>query len=251
MGQFFPRDPHLVLETDMSTGDKSGTRGGLGGTIPAASAMWRLSNADITSLGIDPRYLRPLGAEFGDEEATLHVNIGEFIAIIINVWLAISMHRTVPVPPGGWIWHVGADNTSALSWLRYASRTRSPVIMALARFLTALITFAPFPLTLQGFHIRGIDNVGPDALSRPHHFPTWDSVFEAAPELRLFTAYQIPRKLISVLTSVILNKFRSQPMRLLIEELSTTEPATFETSASRSASRTSLSLPSRARRRRR
>lgn len=251
MGLFYPRVPHCVLETDMSTGDKSGTKGGLGGTISAFQAMWRLSNADIISLGIDPTYLRPRGAEFGDDDALLHVNIGEFITIIINLWLAIVIARRAPTPPGGWIWRAGADNTSALSWMRYASRTRSPVIMSLARFLTGLITFAPFPLNLQGYHIRGILNVGPDALSRPHQYPTWESVFEVAPDLRPFTAYHIPRKLISVLVSVILNRFPSQQMKQQIESLWTIEPTTFDSTASASASRTSLSLPARARRRKR
>ena len=251
MGLFFPRVPHCILETDMSTGDKSGTKGGLGGTISLFNAMWRLSNADIMSLGIDPLYLRPRGAEFGDDDALLHVNIGEFIAIIINIWLAITLAQHHQLPPGGWIWKAGADNTSALSWMRYASRTRSPVIMALARFLTALITFAPFPLNLQGYHIPGIDNIGPDALSRPHQFPTWESVFEAAPALRPYKAYLVPRKFISVITSVILNRLPSPQMKQQIEQLWTIAPTTFDTSASRSASQTSLSLPARAKRRKR
>ena len=251
MGLFFPRVPHCVLETDMSTGDKSGTKGGLGGTISTFQAMWRLSNADIISLGIDPLYLRPRGAEFGDEEALLHVNIGEFITIIINLWLAIVLAQREPVPPGGWIWRAGADNTSALSWMRYASRTRSPVIMSLARLLTGLITFAPFPVNIQGFHIRGIENVGPDALSRPHQYPTWESVFAVAPELRPFKAYHIPRKLISVIVSVILNKFPSQQMKQQIEQLWTIAPTTFDNTATELASRTSLSLPARATRRKR
>ena len=251
MGLFFRRVPHCILETDMSTGDKSGTKGGLGGTVSPLQAMWRLSNVDIIALGIDPTYLRPRGAEFGDEEALLHVNIGEFIAIVINVWLAIVLAQRQPVPPGGWIWKAGADNTSALSWMRYASRTRSPVIMSLARFLTALITFAPFPLTLQGYHIKGCDNLGPDALSRPHEFPTWGSVFAVVPALSRYEAFRIPRELICTLTEVILQQLPSQRMKERIERLWIIEPTTFNHSAPRSASRTSLSLPARAKRRKR
>jgi hypothetical protein len=47
----------------------------------------------------------------------LHINLLEFIAIIINIWLALSWVRSAPTPPGGHIIAILADNTSALSWL--------------------------------------------------------------------------------------------------------------------------------------
>ena len=251
IGLSVPRDPHCLLETDMSTGDASGLRGGLGGTVSHFHAMWRISNADITALGLDPTILRNRGAEFDDDSAQLHVNIGEFLAIIINVWLTLALAKHHSVPPGGWIWRANADNTSALSWMRYAARTHSPVIMALARFLTALLAFSPFPVNLQGYHIPGILNVGPDALSRPHQFPTWASVFEAAPALQTFKAYRIPRAVISSLIDVILNKLTSRQLKQRISELLTIEPRTFDCTAPRSASWTSLSAPSRRTRRKR
>jgi len=251
LGLSVRRDPHLILETDMSTGDVSGLRGGLGGTVSHFQAMWRISNADIISLGFAPSILREQGAEFDDDSAQLHVNIGEFIAIIINLWLAMALARPHDVPPGGWIWRANADNTSALSWMRYASRTHSPVIMALARFLTALIAFSPFPINLQGYHIPGVLNVGPDALSRPHQYPTWASVFAAAPALQTFTAYQIPRELISSLIDAALNNLTSQQLKQRIIELLTIAPRTFDSSAPTLAYRTSLSKAFRKTRRKR
>ena len=100
IGQYVRRVPHLILETDMSTGGRSLNQGGLGGTIRQFTAMWRLSNSDLSVAGLNPDALRLQGAEFADDESHMHVNIGEFIATIINVWLALvpSLSRDEPSP---------------------------------------------------------------------------------------------------------------------------------------------------------
>ena len=67
-----------------------------------------------------------------------------------------------------------ADNTSALSWLRYASRTRRPHVRRLARFFLSMLAH-PFPaltLRVQGKHLPGLENVGADFLSRFEKAPS-------------------------------------------------------------------------------
>jgi hypothetical protein len=57
--------------------------------------------------------------------SALHINLLEFVAIIINLWLALRWIRSVKAPLGGHVVAALADNTSALSWLRHASRSNS------------------------------------------------------------------------------------------------------------------------------
>jgi hypothetical protein len=55
----------------------------------------------------------------------LHLNILEFVGVIINVWLAIHFAKQDGHKAGGHIIQILADNTSALSWMHYAARCHS------------------------------------------------------------------------------------------------------------------------------
>jgi hypothetical protein len=69
------------------------------------------------------------------DAAGLHINILEFLAIILNLWLVLSAIRDLGGPFGGWILSLPTNNTSALSWLQHSARTRSPIVCRLSRFL--------------------------------------------------------------------------------------------------------------------
>jgi hypothetical protein len=62
----------------------------------------------------------------------LHINILEFVRIVINIWLVIGLLRDEGARTGGHVISVLADNTSALSWLRHVARVRKPAVNNLA-----------------------------------------------------------------------------------------------------------------------
>jgi hypothetical protein len=113
--------------------------------------------------------------EWLEEEATivnpedpnlLHINILEMIALIINIWLAlvfITQHGDIP---GGHIIAMLADNTSALSWMQYASQTKHPTVSELSCFILDLTLSCSICHKLSGLHLQGILNIGADKLSR-------------------------------------------------------------------------------------
>jgi len=84
------------------------------------------------------------------EQAPAHINILEFFGIFIELWFLLqSLKETYDAdpttqPPGSFRILALADNTSALSWLQYATRTKRPVVRRLARLLTAFLS-SPFP----------------------------------------------------------------------------------------------------------
>ena len=78
---------------------------------------------ELIDLKFDMKVINKTGKLLRAEDSTgLHINVLEFVAIIINVWLALYFLRQDPDKVGGHIAAIWADNTSALSWLRHASR---------------------------------------------------------------------------------------------------------------------------------
>ena len=73
-----------------------------------------------------------------------------------------------------------ADNTSALSWFRYTSRSHRPAVRNLAFLCHCLIVFSQTSdyANFQGKHIPGKTNDKADALSRPELFPTMGSAIK-------------------------------------------------------------------------
>ena len=131
----------------------------------------------------------------------IHINILELLAIIINIILAVCCMNRLPPPSSGWVLHARADNTSALSWTQYASRSKRIDVRLLTHFLSAFLTFsqAQVAFTLSLSHIAGVLNTGSDALSRPKQFPTWRSAINECEELRSLRAYRVPCELLSIL----------------------------------------------------
>ena len=242
IGLLVPRTPHMTSPTDASYE-------GLGGWCTAFNFKWRLSSADLASLGwpvltAEPERFKPL------PQGKLHINVLEFIAVFINTWLAIRILLTRENPPGGWVLRFLADNTSALGWMAHASRTRRAVIQNLARAYAALLTFAaPSTFTVISAHLPGLDNVAADALSRPDQFPTWSSATKLCPELTTLTAYRIPSELLSHLLWLVSSPQTGERLELTTLKLLSLELTTLSPGALAGDSQTSLSRTPRKRRR--
>ena len=139
---------------------------GLGGWSCKYSFKWRLNREDLITAGFRMKAQAEDSVEPEADASGTHINILEFIAIIIDLWMIIVLSRRRPEPAGGHIFAVFANNTSALSWLRYASRSHRPNVCCLARFMSALLFASGFQGKIQGRHLAGKLNRGADALSR-------------------------------------------------------------------------------------
>jgi hypothetical protein len=122
IGLLVNRAPTVTLLSDASDG-------GIGGWSRQLGFLWRITRDELHACGIPMRLidsegealtLRPSPADADG----LHINLLEFIAIIINVWLALSWVRSAPTHPGGHIIAILADNTSALVLPDIPSRKR-------------------------------------------------------------------------------------------------------------------------------
>lgn len=205
IGLLIPRSP-----TCEPIGDASFE--GLGGYCIVLAYMWRIHAAEMRSHGFDiptndNDLIRRYKAEGGtfDNECLCHINILEFVTIIINLWFAIAFLKKSSTPLAQHIIHAKADNTSSLSWLMFAARTKRAPIRRLARLCQCMLTSAPISLCIQASHIRGIENDDADILSRPvSRAPTWASVTEhGSPELTNCQPYRVPHRLLSVIAKTI------------------------------------------------
>ena len=185
---------------------------GLGGLCRAFPYVWRLSANNLRKCGwklcgdgkVDEGNFSPKCA---DDEA--HINILEFLAIIINLWMLLKLmdNRTPANRKHHVIASFFADNTSALSWLSHASRTKRTKVRNLARFLTSMLLHHDFPIQVAGFHIPGTENRDTDCLSRFLLHPSWASLTnDASLDFQNLQAYHVPPKLLSLLWSVASNK---------------------------------------------
>jgi hypothetical protein len=93
-------------------------------------------------------FIMPQGKEPTDQEKEdkqfNHINVLEFLAVILNIWVAVRYLMLKPIRNAHIIMNVLADNTSALSWMHHAARTKRPAVRNLARFLQALLTHCPY-----------------------------------------------------------------------------------------------------------
>ena len=173
IGLLVKRDPTFVQITDASTK-------GLGGVcFDALNFQWRCSSS-LFALDRDPETYET----FEEHDPNPHINILEFIAIIIHVYFAILKMKEKSIQksylaPNGFILSCLADNTSALSWMCHASRSRYMPIRNLAQFFITMLFHANsfFPLDCQGDHILGLENIHSDALSRPQMCPSYNDIF--------------------------------------------------------------------------
>jgi hypothetical protein len=240
IGLIIPRMPTIVFCTDASLK-------AMGGWCWAnqLNHMWRLTLADFHACGLPNKpgkWTNPQDYGCDVYPDNPHINILEFIALIVEIWIcARQIHTAVTTPnhpdtfalppPGGHRIAALADNTSALSWLRYATRTRRVPVRQLARLLTAFLSL-PFPTShfrIDGKHLAGIKNKGADHLSQFEKSPSWASAMANCAPLRTLRVCLLPRELLSVIASSVSQKRTGDWFKTAATKLWTLEPPGFVT----------------------
>jgi hypothetical protein len=106
---------------------------------------------------------------------------------------------------GGHIIQILADNTSALSWFKYAAHSHQQAIHNLAYLCHCLIVFSHTTefATFKGQHIPGKENIEADALSCPKLFPTLASTIAQHSQLQTCCTFLLPFRLLSMITRAL------------------------------------------------
>ena len=184
---------------------------GMGGWSPHFKFMWRLTREDLVACGFNMRAIDKDGEDqkrwckahelSEEDEEMLHINPLEFIAIILDLWLGIYFIRKDPNKLGGHVIDIVADNTSALSWFRYAARTKRTAVRNLAYFAHGLIILSQTGeiANFASLHLEGKKNKVADALSRPELHPTIASAIEQYSQLQSCQAFLLPYGLLSTI----------------------------------------------------
>ena len=145
----------------------------------------------------------------------LHINTKEFVALFINVYLAmisfIHIRKNNLLQQDirnldGYIFSFLCDNTAAISWMTHSSRSHDDkAITRLTHSLSLLIyNFnSILPANFIPKHIQGEQNIEADALSRQILHPTYSALFLACPLLKTIQPLRLPSKLISLLRGLI------------------------------------------------
>jgi hypothetical protein len=130
---------------------------------------WRLTRDDLIQVGFD---MKAIDEDSGEPDGTsdgLHINVLEFIAMIIELWFVITKISEKGHIAHGYIVSLQDDNTSAILWQHYAARSHRPLVHELSRFAMGLTRVCPHSLKLTGKHLSGSLNKGAGALSRPNN----------------------------------------------------------------------------------
>ena len=202
IGLLIPREPNAVPMSDASYE-------GIGGFCRSLHFMWRVDSHTLRGCGW------PIPFNTGkydkiDFSHNTHINILEFLAIIVNMWMLLKTLGKQPYKSRysnadgtQLIALFLADNTTALSWLQHPDRVKRVGNRNLVRFLTSMVLHRDFPLQISSLHIPGVQNVEADALSRFTNNPSWVSLInDVSLDLRLMTAYQVPQSLLTFLWSL-------------------------------------------------
>ena len=183
------REPHFLSKSDASD---FGLGGFCMGDLPF---QWRLLASNLNA-------------------ENLHINIKEFLAMLITIYFKMislkSLQDTNSLPPhlsklDGFIFESYTDNTSAISWMTHASKSREPIVVRLTHLLSRMIfSFnSHSPSLFKPLHIPGKLNEEADALSRPLLFPTYSDVFLSFPHLSRLPPLRLPSQLKSILLGTI------------------------------------------------
>jgi hypothetical protein len=189
------RDPTGTMISDASYA-------GVGGWSPSGDlcVKWRILRSDLVLLGFIMKQIQSMVDEPTYPSAEgLHINPLEFLAVILDLYLGIRLLLLRPPSPAGHVLLLRADNTTALSWLRFAATSKSAIARCLARVASALHLFAFQNLIkVQSNHIRGLDNHEADALSRSKNgqVPSWAAVTEQCSQLADCRVCLLPRALL-------------------------------------------------------
>ena len=196
--------------------------------------MWRLSRDDLIAIGV-PMKLENQPPEDG---SGTHINQLEFMALLISVYFALALS-----PPGSQpVIQATGDNTSALSWMAYAARTKRPLVRRLARLMQCLLTCYPHYFAIQSNHIKGDDNGTADALSRFKIAPTWRVAIEVtSPRLDNCLPYLVPSELLIMLQNIVSSEQPGEWYVTKMTELWTVKPAILPSGWKQADTMTSLS----------
>jgi hypothetical protein len=208
-----PRTPTESFLSDASYG-------GLGGWSPEHQVMWRVMRGDLLEFGFPMREIDLAGEPADLTAIGLHINPLEFIAIIINLWLALKLIAECPALATGYIVNLLSDNTSAIAWIRVAGKAQDPGTRRLARLASALLVHACSLTTLfQTSHIPGKQNDEADCLSRlvKGSVPSWDYVISQCSRLATCRICLLPPELLSTLADIL----SSPPIAATYEEITT------------------------------
>jgi hypothetical protein len=224
------RPIYLQLDRDLThTVISDASYAGLGGWSPEFKFLWRITREDLINYGFQMKPLGTNSQEPSEPSADgLHINPLEFVAALINLWIALRRIMDLGPRDGGYVLGLLSDNTSALAWMSYASRTPDPLLQGLARLGAALLVRAAAFLTkVVPSHIAGKLNIEADALSRPvastgnkqgqQRIPSLDSVIAECSRLRTCRICLLPSALLRRIASVT----SSQPTEDTFEQITT------------------------------
>jgi hypothetical protein len=210
------RPIYLHLDRDLTHSVISdASYAGLGGWSPEFKFLWRITREDLVYYGFRMKALGTNSQEPTEPSTDgLHINPLEFIAALINLWIALRLITDLGPKDGGYVLGLLSDNTSALSWMSVASRTPDPLLQGLARLGAAFFVRAAALLTkIVPSHIAGKLNIEADALSRPvastgpkHgplRIPSLGSVIDECSRLRTCRVCLLPSALLRRIASVI------------------------------------------------
>ena len=231
----------LVHREPTHTAPSDASYDGLGGWSEEFSYKWRLFREDLVAVGFDMKAINEDTCEPDGTAEGLHINILELVAIIINLWFVVMLAQQRGPIPGDYVISLLADNTSALSWLRYAARSHRPAVRDLSRFAMALTLGCSVPMKLSSRHIAGKNNHGADALSRPSECPTWACATKQCCQLRTCQAYRVPHELLSALATIVSCSRTEEVFEPPTTALLTLVPTTLGTGSSESGSNSSYS----------
>ena len=220
---YLERDPTHAVYSDASYA-------GIGGWSSDFGFLWRICRDDLVRAGFDMKPINIVSSEPSDiAHEGLHINPLEFLGALLNLWITIKLVMKAGPRAGGYVIDLLADNTTALSWMSLASRTKNPLLQGLARIGAALLVRAAELLTkVSPKHFPGDQNVVADALSRP---PTraspnqnvLDCVIAQWSQLDKCRICLLPFKLLSEIASVISSRATAVQYEVLTTNLLTLE----------------------------
>jgi hypothetical protein len=198
----------LIPRTATHTFLSDASYGGLGGWSPEFGIMWRVMRQDLLLYGFPMKLIDTAGEPIDFDNAGLHINPLEFLAIILNIWIALKLLADQPHLATGYIVTLLSDNTSAISWLRTAGKCQDPGVRRLARLASSLLIRACTLTTLfQSCHIPGKQNDEADCLSRlvQKSVPSWDYVTTLCSRLQTCRICLLPPELLSTAAAILLS----------------------------------------------
>lgn len=247
IGLMVPRTPTITVCTDASSKALGGWS-----RFGELNHMWRITVEDLFPTGPNQKMNWDNPHNFHEpklDKHKAHINILEFFAIFIELWICLrqlmeaAADPSLPmaeapaqcIPPGGHRLLVRADNTSALSWLRYATRTKRQPVRRIARLLTGLLSsaFASTHLRVQGKHLAGIANVSADNLSRFELSASWGQLMVNCHNLTPLRICLFPQELLSLLTAVFIKEQTEDWYATATTKLLTIAPPRFVTGSNR------------------